>query len=70
MLQKPIDFVFPILLALFVGSGYVFKLFAWCGENIGGWFVPTAIVALSLPMILIPIMRGVLQGMREAREEE
>lgn len=70
MLQKPIDFVFPILLALFVGSGYLFNLFGWCDEHIGGWFVPVAIVALALPMILIPLGRGILQGMKEAREEK
>ncbi|MEM9414221.1 MAG: hypothetical protein AAGA29_01930 [Planctomycetota bacterium] len=69
MLQKPIDFVFPILLALFVGSGYVFNLFAWCDENIGGWFVPVAITALALPIILIPVGRGVVQGMREASQD-
>ena len=63
------------LVILLIALGLMFltepglRAIGWCDENIGGWFVPVMIAALALPIIFIPIGRGIVQGMRESGKD-
>lgn len=50
--------------ALFA-TGYIYFLFAWCDEHIGGWFAPFIISLFALIVILIPICQGIKLGIDE-----
>lgn len=66
--NKTADIVIIATIAVLIGSGYIFNLFAWGEREVGAWFPPLVIAAIASPIILIPIIRGVFQGMREARQ--
>ncbi|XAM00402.1 hypothetical protein OT109_03235 [Phycisphaeraceae bacterium D3-23] len=57
------------LIAALIGSGYLFNWFAWGEREFGGWFPPLVIAVVASPIILIPIVRGIVQGMREASKD-
>lgn len=61
------QFYFAIV-AISFALGYFFKAFAWLEENIGNGAAPAAIILFALPLIAIPLIRGMFKGVREAND--
>ena len=55
-----------ILLGLLLLTGQMYHVYGWCEKHIGGWFVPVALGVLCLSIVVVPLGRGVLEGMKES----
>jgi hypothetical protein len=62
--------IFAIAGGLLLGTGTIYRFYGWADDNIGGWFVPVMLGALGLVVVLPPIIKGILAGVREANQDQ
>ncbi|MEO0587273.1 MAG: hypothetical protein AAF078_06490 [Planctomycetota bacterium] len=44
----------------------LYDIYAWCEQRLGGWFAPIALSLLIAPITLVPLLGGIVAGIREA----